>query len=230
MEPHCPLVEMENVTKEYESGAAPLRVLDGLNFTLDAGQCAAITGPSGCGKSTLLHLMGALDAPTSGVVRMDGRDIGGLTETEAARLRNREIGFVFQSHHLLPQCTALENVLAPSLVHPDGRNARGRALTLLARVGLGDKAQSRPGQLSGGERQRVAAVRALINRPRLLLADEPTGSLNEAGAAQLADLLLELARDERMAMVIVTHAHAIAARFGTVYALHGGHLELAGGA
>jgi len=137
---------------------------------------------------------------------------------------------VFQSHHLLPQCTALENVLAPSLVHPDGRNARGRALTLLARVGLGDKAQSRPGQLSGGERQRVAAVRALINRPRLLLADEPTGSLNEAGAAQLADLLLELARDERMAMVIVTHAQAIAARFGTVYALHGGHLELAGGA
>jgi len=230
MEPHCPLVEMENVTKKYESGAAPLRVLDGLNFTLHAGQCAAITGPSGCGKSTLLHLMGALDAPTSGVVRMDGRDIGGLTETEAARLRNREIGFVFQSHHLLPQCTALENVLAPSLVHPDGRNARGRALTLLARVGLGDKAQSRPGQLSGGERQRVAAVRALINRPRLLLADEPTGSLNEAGAAQLADLLLELARDERMAMVIVTHAQAIAARFGTVYALHGGHLELAGGA
>jgi lipoprotein-releasing system ATP-binding protein len=220
----APLIELRKVTKEYPGAPEPLRVLQEIDFRLDAGECVAVTGPSGCGKSTLLNLMGALDRATSGEVLFAGRDLAAISENEQARLRNRDIGFIFQLHHLLPQYTVLENVLTPVLAARNTPDAGDRALDLLARTGLADKADARPGQLSGGERQRVAVARALINRPRLLLADEPTGSLNEAGAERLADLLRDLQREEGMAVVIVTHASAIAARFDKILELHGGRL------
>ena len=210
-------------------------MLNALDFSLNSGECAAIIGPSGCGKSTFLNILGTLDTPTLGSYRFKDRDTSGLSANELAALRNRDIGFVFQLHHLLPQCTALENVLVPALA--PGRQgcrrsqcdeARARAEDLLGRVGLTHRIDARPGQLSGGERQRVAVVRALINRPALLLADEPTGSLNQKGAEQLADLLLELHRQEGMAVVIVTHAPAIAERFGRVLELRDGRLAARG--
>ena len=216
------VLEIRNVSKEYPAVPEPVKVLRRIDFQLMAGACVAIIGPSGCGKSTLLNLMGALDTPSSGHILFKGRDITSLSARELARLRNQEIGFVFQLHHLLPQCTVLENVLVPTLVAPNANDARERAAKLLERVGLGDRVDHRPGQLSGGERQRVAVVRALINRPSLLLADEPTGSLNEDGAGQLADLLLELNREEGMAVVIVTHAISLAERTGRIYELRDG--------
>jgi len=220
-----PVIELRKVCKEYLAAPEPLQVLAGTDFVLRCGDSVAITGPSGCGKSTLLNLMGTLDTPTSGSVLLNGRDVAALTQKEQARVRNREIGFVFQFHHLLPQCTVLENVLIPALVSGRaGGEARQRALDLLKRVGLAERLDSRPGQLSGGERQRTAVVRALINKPALLLADEPTGSLNEEAAMQLAELILELQREEGMGVVIVTHASAIAERFGRVADLRGGCL------
>jgi ABC-type lipoprotein export system ATPase subunit len=229
-----PLVEMKGISKEYLTGSAGIpagssvRVLDSLDFSLNSGETAAIIGPSGCGKSTFLNILGTLDTPTSGSYRLKDRDTSTLSPNELAALRNRDIGFVFQLHHLLPQCTALENVLVPSLVAARPDEARARAEELLGRVGLAHRIDARPGQLSGGERQRVAVVRALINRPALLLADEPTGSLNQEGAEQLADLLLELHRHEGMAVVIVTHAPAIAERFGRVFELRDGRLAARG--
>ena len=219
-----PLVEMKDASKEYPGTPIPVRVLSGIDFSLNAGECAAIIGPSGCGKSTLLNILGTLDTPTAGSYRFGGKDTVALSANALAALRNRDIGFVFQLHHLLPQCTALENVLVPALVSAHADGARARAEDLLGRVGLAHRMDARPGQLSGGERQRVAVVRALINRPALLLADEPTGSLNQEGAEQLADLLLELHRQEGMAVVIVTHAPAIAQRFGRVLELRDGRL------
>lgn len=221
-----PLLEITGVIKEYPAHPAPLRVLNGIEFTLEAGESAAIVGPSGCGKSTLLNLMGTLDRPDTGTVRILGQDITALNTGALAQLRNERIGFVFQLHHLLPQCTVLENVLIPVL--PRNRavraQAQGRALALIERMGLADRSNHRPGELSGGECQRTAVARALINDPALLLADEPTGALNEEAAEALAELLLEL-RDERgMAVVIVTHARSIARRFGRVHVLNHGRL------
>jgi predicted ABC-type transport system involved in lysophospholipase L1 biosynthesis ATPase subunit len=177
--------------------------------------------------------MGTLDRPTSGQVLLDGTDLARLDDRELARTRNQHIGFVFQMHHLLPQCSALENVLVPTLVHSSAaqrRDAEARALRLLERVGLAQRTHHRPAQLSGGEQQRVAVVRALINGPGLLLADEPTGSLDEAAAEQLADLIVELNREEGVTLIVVTHTPAVAQRMGLCYDMRRGALMTAGGA
>lgn len=219
-----PLVGLYGVSKEYPDTPQPLRVLKDISLELQAGESAAIVGPSGCGKSTLLNLIGTLDRPSSGTIRIDGRDVSGLPESERAAMRNAAIGFVFQMHHLLPQCSVMENVLVPTLVSGTAEGSIERAQRLLDRVGLTERAHQLPGKLSGGERQRAAVVRALINRPKLLLADEPTGSLNPAGAEQLARLLLELNREENMALVVVTHSDAVAALMDRVFELHDGVL------
>ena len=210
------LLDVSGVEKRYPApaGGEGTAVLRGVSFQLARGASLAVVGPSGSGKSTLLHLIGALDRPSAGRIAIDGVDLATLGERELARLRNEKIGFVFQSHHLLPQCTALENALLPSLVAAPERRAAApqRARALLERVGLGARLDHRPGELSGGERQRVAVVRALVNRPALLLADEPTGSLDARAADALGVLLRELQGAEEVALVVVTHSSALAAR------------------
>ena len=184
-------------------------------------------GPSGSGKSTLLNIIGTLDDPTRGRVFLREQDLAQLDELQLAAVRNRQIGFIFQAHHLLPQCTVLENVLVPTLASPESaqrKSAPERARRLLDRVGLGGRIDHRPGQLSGGERQRVAVVRALINQPELLLADEPTGALDRAAAEELARLLIELNREERVTLILVTHAPDLAARMKRVFELQDGRL------
>jgi len=220
-----PIVSLKNVSKEYADSPQPLRVLSNIDLELSSGDTVAIVGPSGCGKSTLLNILGTLDRATSGAVFFKGQDLSTAPEAELARLRNAEIGFVFQSHHLLPQCSVLENVLVPTLVHKDSGDSVARAEQLLARVGLSERAHQLPGKLSGGERQRAAVVRALINRPSLLLADEPTGSLNQLGAEQLTQLLLELNLEEKMTLVVVTHSMAVAETMGRVLELREGVLH-----
>jgi len=220
------LVELTHVQKNYATPSG--EVLRDINFQLAAGESVAIVGPSGSGKSTLLNLIGALDQPTHGTVRFDGRDLAGLSANELAAIRNRDIGFVFQLHHLLPQCTILENVLIPTLANPSASNTTAavqRAERLLDRVGLKSRLHYRPGQLSGGERQRTAVVRALINQPKLLLADEPTGSLDQAGAENLAQLLQELNQEERVALVVVTHSRELAGRMKRVLELRDGVMQ-----
>ena len=219
------LLELRNATRSYEGPTGPVPVLRGVSVTVDAGETVAILGPSGSGKSTLLDLMGALSAPTSGEVLLDGRDVARLTEDERADLRNRRVGFVFQSHHLLVHLNVWENVLVPALVGGVTDEVEARARRLLERVGLDHRLEHTPGALSGGERQRVAVVRALVNGPGLVLADEPTGSLDTATAGGLADLLVELNREEGAALVVVTHSEALAARMGRVLVLRDGRLE-----
>jgi lipoprotein-releasing system ATP-binding protein len=194
---------------------------------LGQGETLAIVGPSGSGKSTLLNIIGTLDRPSSGTVRLDGQDLTELDEAQLASLRNRRIGFVFQAHHLLPHCTVLENVLVPTLATRERAEQEGagqRARRLLDRVGLGARLDHRPGQLSGGERQRVAVVRALINQPQLLLADEPTGALDRAAAEALAELLVDLNREHGVTLIVVTHALDLARRMGRVNVLKDGRL------
>lgn len=234
-----PLLRLAAVTRRYDSpdGAAAVSVLEEVSLEVRAGESVAIVGPSGSGKSTLLQIMGTLDRPTSGEVWLDGINLARLEERRLAEVRNRRIGFVFQAHFLLPQCTVLENVLVPTLaLPPRGATDRAKPLTeapearaqrLLARVGLSERLGHHPGQLSGGERQRVAVVRALINRPELLLADEPTGSLDLAAAGTLGQLLVELNHEEAVALVVVTHARELAARMGRILELKGGRLAAA---
>jgi lipoprotein-releasing system ATP-binding protein len=224
------MLEVIDVTKSFDTpGLAQSKpVLKGVSLKLDRGQSLVITGPSGSGKSTLLNIIGALDNPTGGRVVFDGRDLSGLSDIELARIRNRDIGFVFQLHHLLPQCTVLENVLVPSLAGNDKKNHKDiqtRAMKLLERVGLWDFMQYRPGELSGGQRQRAAVVRALINRPGLLLADEPTGSLDSESAQNIARLLVELNQSEQVAMIVVTHSEHLAEIIGHVMELSDGLLR-----
>ena len=222
------MLELKNVTKQYESpdGSERVTVLKKIDLKIEEGESVAITGPSGCGKSTLLNLIGALDIPTEGQVLFDGQDLAQLAETELASIRNGSIGFVFQLHHLLPQCTVLENVLVPTLAvkDADARALQSRARSLLERVGLQDFLNYRPAQLSGGQRQRVAVARALINQPRLLLADEPTGSLDQETAERIGGLLLEMHQSESVTLVVVTHSVSLAGQVGQTYCLERGRL------
>jgi lipoprotein-releasing system ATP-binding protein len=228
----APLLKLDHVTRRYDSpaNAGALTVLDQVSLEVARGESLAIVGPSGSGKSTLLQIIGTLDRPTSGSVALDGQDLSGLDDLKLAAVRNRQIGFVFQAHYLLPQCTVWENVLVPTLACSDAglRDGAGeRAERLLKRVGLGERKSHRPGELSGGERQRVAVVRALINKPQLLLADEPTGSLDHASAQELGQLLLELNREEGVTLIVVTHARDLAGRMGRVLELKDGRLAAA---
>ena len=226
--PPSTLLELRNVCKSYPAdGGGALNVLSNINLALSKGESLAILGPSGCGKSTLLNLIGTLDRPTSGEVLLEGTNLQKLAERELARVRCRRIGFVFQLHHLLPQCTVLENVLLPTLADPKHQldaETTQRAERLLKRVGLADRRDHRPGQLSGGERQRTAVVRALINQPALLLADEPTGSLDRAAAESLGDLLVELNREEGLTLIVVTHSPELAGRMARICQIRDGQL------
>ncbi|MBI3831194.1 MAG: ABC transporter ATP-binding protein [Planctomycetes bacterium] len=223
------LIELEGISKGYDApdSGAPVYVLNQLNLTVSAGESLAIIGPSGSGKSTLLNIIGTLDRPTGGKARLDGQDLLALGDAALAELRNRKIGFIFQSHHLLPQCSVLENVLVPTLASSDAavkQGAEERARKLLDRVGLGPRLTHRPAQLSGGERQRTAVVRALINQPKLLLADEPTGALDRAASDKLADLLVELNKELGVTLILVTHALSLSARMNRALELRDGAL------
>jgi lipoprotein-releasing system ATP-binding protein len=231
----APLLELKNVTKQYAASGATtgVAVLNQLGLTVARGASLAIIGPSGSGKSTLLQIIGTLDRATSGEVLLEGKNLATLTDLEVAAVRNQQIGFVFQAHYLLPQCTVLENVLVPTLARNNSeiRNpksemetAAARAERLLKRVGLGERLHHRPGQLSGGERQRAAVVRALINRPQLLLADEPTGALDQTSATALGQLLVELNQEEGVTLIVVTHALDLAKRMQRVMELQNGKL------
>lgn len=229
------LLQLTNISKRYDTiGAADNApappVLRDINLQVTAGESLSIVGPSGSGKSTLLHIIGTLDTPTSGSVMLDGQAITQLDDDALAHVRNTQIGFIFQAHHLLPQCSVLENVLIPTLVTGNAAAARDRAKQLLDRVGLSHRLTHRPSQLSGGEQQRVAVVRALINEPKLLLADEPTGALDKTAAENLTTLLLELNQEEGVTLIAVTHALSLASQMGRVLELDGGAIKEASSA
>src|SRR3954447_16122807 len=221
------LLELNLVSRRYDSveSAEHLQILKDVTLQISRGESVAIVGPSGSGKSTLLNIIGTLDRPTTGEVLLDGKDLAKLDEKELAQVRNHQIGFVFQAHHLLPQCSVLENVLVPTLADKTSTaDAEQRARALLKRVGLSERIGHRPGQLSGGERQRAAVVRALIMKPQLLLADEPTGSLDRASSNELGQLLVDLNREENVTLIVVTHAPDLAKRMSRVLEIREGHL------
>ncbi len=205
----------QDLHQDYPTRSGPLSVLRGVNLDLEPGEAVAVLGPSGCGKSTLLHLLGTLAVPSRGTITLNGENPFQLSEPRLAEFRNRKIGFIFQDHHLLPQCSALENVLIPTLANVQSQRdvAEQRGLQLLEKVGLAGRAEHRPAELSGGERQRTAVCRALIQKPALVLADEPTGSLDRSSASTVGDVLLDLCKQERAILVCVTHSAELAARF-----------------
>ena len=214
------MLVVENLSKEYRTPRGALPILAGVSLRLKRGDAVAVMGPSGSGKSTLLYVLGALEPPTSGAVTLDGQNPFALGERELATFRNREVGFLFQDHCLLPQCSVLENVLTPTLVARGGGNDYNeRARTLLEQVGLAERMHHRPAELSGGEKQRAALARALMMRPTLLLCDEPTGNLDQKAADNVASLLLELHRAQETVLVVVTHSPELAARFPVRYRL-----------
>lgn len=226
------IVEAENIYKEYPApfGGEPVVVLKNISIAAKTGEAVAVVGPSGSGKSTLLNIMSGMDTPTAGTVIFKNREMAEMSLYERAFVRNRDIGFIFQLHHLLPQCTALENVLIPTL--PFRRKSEGsvantgdRALELFERVGLGGRVNHRPSELSVGERQRVAVARAFINAPDIVFADEPTGSLDAESSAALGELLLDLSRNEGTALVVVTHSPDLAGMMGGIYRLKNGILS-----
>jgi len=214
------------VGKRYATPRGPLTVLRDVSFSLSPGDAAAITGPSGSGKSSLLYMLGALDPPSEGEITLDGINPYTLGPTELADFRNTSIGFVFQDHCLLPQCTVLENVLVPTLVARGGaaRDETDRARACLAHVGLGERLDHRPAELSGGEKQRVAIARALVLRPRVVLCDEPTGNLDQESASTVAALLLDIHKRERNILIVVTHSDRLAEQFAVRFAIAGGRL------
>jgi lipoprotein-releasing system ATP-binding protein len=225
------LLEVCGISKRYATPRGPLTVLSEVSFSLRPGDAAAVTGPSGSGKSSLLYILGGLESPSEGTIRLSGRDPYALPAAELAALRNTQIGFVFQDHCLLPQCSVIENVLLPTLVARDGgaspSDFAARARSLVEQVGLADRAEHRPGQLSGGEKQRVAIARALIRHPNLLLCDEPTGNLDPASADGVASLLLGLHRSQENILIVVTHSARLAAQFSIRFELASGHLQRA---
>jgi lipoprotein-releasing system ATP-binding protein len=219
------LLEVRNLSKEYPTPRGALPILEGVELTLARGEAVAVTGPSGSGKSTLLYILGALESPSAGTVTLDGRDPFILSERDLAAFRNREIGFVFQDHCLLPQCSVIENVLAPTLVSGTTAADLDRARELLEQVGLSGRLEHLPGELSGGEKQRAALARALIRRPTLLLCDEPTGNLDHDSAERVASLLLDLHWRQETILLVVTHSAELAARLPARYELHERRLE-----
>jgi ABC-type lipoprotein export system ATPase subunit len=220
------LVEVRGVSKSFRTGDHKVRVLDEVHLSVAAQESVAIVGPSGSGKSTLLNLLGTLDQPDQGTIVIDGKNLAMMAGDELAKFRNLNIGFVFQSHHLLPHLTVLENILVPVLAQASqvGEEILLRATQLLQRVGLSDREKHLPGRLSGGERQRVAVVRALINQPRLILADEPTGALDRVSAAEVGRLLLELNREHGITLVVATHSEELAARMDRIVSMENGTL------
>jgi lipoprotein-releasing system ATP-binding protein len=220
------MLTVSNVGKEYPTPRGPLAVLSGVTFSLALGEAAAITGPSGSGKSSLLYILGALEPPSSGEITLGGQNPFTLPARGLADFRNGQIGFVFQDHCLLPQCTVLENVLLPTLVASDNGQDEGRhARTLLEQVGLSPRLEHRPGELSGGEKQRVAIARALIRRPRLVLCDEPTGNLDQVSATAVASLLLDLHKTQNNILIVVTHSERLAAQFPIRFDLAEGKVQ-----
>lgn len=217
------LLKLENISKSYAKDRV---ILDELSMEINAGERVAIIGPSGSGKTTLLNLIGTLDRPDSGKMVFDGQDLSAMNDNQLAQFRNRKIGFVFQMHHLLPQLSLWENVLLPTLTDPElqGKETEERAKRLIERVGLSGVVSQKPSELSGGECQRTAVVRALINRPALLLADEPTGALDQKSSGNLIDLLIELNKEEGVALVVVTHSLDVAKKMDRIYRLDNGKL------
>ena len=224
--PRAPALELRNVRRVFRQGGAELAVLNGVDLALDPGEIVALVGPSGAGKSTLLHVAGLLERPDGGMVLVAGEECGGLSDERRTLLRRRALGFVYQFHHLLPEFSALENVMLPQMIASVARAAaRDKATALLERVGLGARLSHRPARLSGGEQQRVAIARALANGPQILLADEPTGNLDHATAESVTEVLLEIVRGSGLAALIATHNLELARRLDRVVALEDGKLR-----
>ena len=221
------MINVAGVSKVYPSPAGEVSVLQNLDLSVAAGEAVSIVGPSGSGKTTLLNILGALDSPTSGAVEIGGQNLAQLDEAATAQFRNQSIGFIFQLHYLLPQCSVLDNVLVPRLAggwEESASDTRARAESLLEDVGLKDRLTHKPSQLSGGEQLRVAIARSLINEPKIILADEPTGSLDPSTGEKVADLLIESNQGKGVALIVVTHNPGLAAKMGTTYRLEGGRL------
>ena len=222
------LLKLENISKGYgnpQSGNYQ-HVLNNISLEIEEGESIAIIGPSGSGKTTLLNLIGTLDQPDKGTIFYKGRDITGLSTQEIEKFRNREIGLIFQMHYLMPQCTLLENVLLPTLPNKDDKDAHTRAEKFIKRVGLWEHKDKKPQLLSGGECQRTAVVRAMINNPGLLLADEPTGALDHENAVKLINLLLELNREDKLTLIMVTHSQELAEKMKKIFSLRDGTIEI----